>query len=197
MDTMRVWQVAGPGRLERARRPVPQPAPEEILVRVLACGVCRTDLHVRDGDLPPHRPNVVPGHEAVGRVAQTGTAAAAQWSVGQLVGVPWLRHVCGRCRFCLRGDENLCPESTYTGWDADGGYAEYVVVPAAFAYELPPDYDELELAPDPSTLVGQARRLVTRLSGGLATWARRPEFEPFRLRVIGTAGCPGAPASTC
>ena len=147
MDTMRVWQVAAPGRLAPARRPFPQPGPDEILVRVLACGVCRTDLHVRDGDLPPHRPKVVPGHEAVGRVEQTGTEAAAQWSEGQLVGVPWLRHVCGRCRYCLRGDENLCPESTYTGWDADGGYAEYVVARAAFAYELPPGYDELELAP--------------------------------------------------
>ncbi|GAB2834914.1 D-arabinose 1-dehydrogenase-like Zn-dependent alcohol dehydrogenase [Lentzea nigeriaca] len=91
--------------------PVPSPAPGELLVRVLACGVCRTDLHVVDGDLPVHRPSVVPGHQVVGEVV----VAAGDFVVGERVGIAWLRHTCESCRFCLRGDENLCPSSLYTG----------------------------------------------------------------------------------
>jgi propanol-preferring alcohol dehydrogenase len=119
------------------------PGPDELLVRVRACGVCRTDLHVAEGDLPVHRPGVVPGHEVVGEVE----LAAGGFAVGDLVGIPWLRHTCGTCRFCLRGRENLCPRSRYTGWDADGGYAEYAVVPAAYALPLPAGYTDSELAP--------------------------------------------------
>ncbi|MCP9207414.1 zinc-binding alcohol dehydrogenase family protein [Streptomyces sp. NEAU-Y11] len=143
---MRAWVVRTPGRLDRADLPVPRPADDELLVRVRACGVCRTDLHVRDGDLPPHRSPVVPGHEVVGEVVAAGPRAEGE-RLGTLVGVPWLRRTCGRCAYCRRGRENLCPSSEYTGWDADGGYAEYVTVPAAYAYDLPAGYADEELAP--------------------------------------------------
>jgi alcohol dehydrogenase, propanol-preferring len=131
--------------LRRAELPVPSPGDGELLVRVSACAVCRTDLHVAEGDLPVHRPSVVPGHEVVGLV--TEAAAGTGYTGGERVGIAWLRHTCGRCRYCLRGAENLCPESRYTGWDADGGYAGYAVVPADFAYRLPDGYSDAELAP--------------------------------------------------
>jgi alcohol dehydrogenase, propanol-preferring len=143
---MRAWVVRTPGRIDRTELPVPRPAADELLVRVRACGVCRTDLHVRDGDLPPHRTPVVPGHEVVGEVVAAGSEAKVP-APGTRVGVPWLRRTCGRCKYCVRGQENLCPSSEYTGWDADGGYAEYVTVPAAYAYELPAGYADEELAP--------------------------------------------------
>jgi alcohol dehydrogenase, propanol-preferring len=122
--------------------PVVEPRPGELLLRVLACGVCRTDLHVLAGDLPVHRPGGVPGHEIVGEgVGGDG------YEAGQRVGVPWLRGTCGTCRYCLRGAENLCPNSTYTGWDADGGYADYTTVPTGYVYPLPAGYSDVELAP--------------------------------------------------
>ena len=133
----------GTGPLRLVRRPVPEPAPDELLVRVRACAVCRTDLHVSEGDLPVHKPDVVPGHEVVGEVV----AAAHGFAAGELVGVAWLRHTCGECRYCRRGAENLCPYSRYTGWDADGGYAQYTTVPARYAYRLPDGYPDTELAP--------------------------------------------------
>jgi propanol-preferring alcohol dehydrogenase len=145
---MRAWSVVAPGRLELVERPDPEPAAGELLVRVLACGVCRTDLHVLDGDLAEHRPGVVPGHEAVGLVeVAPDDARAAGIGVGQLVGVPWLRRTCGRCRDCRAGRENLCPSSQYTGWDADGGYAEQLTVPAAWAYPWPAGLDPVDAAP--------------------------------------------------
>ncbi|MGR6921064.1 zinc-dependent alcohol dehydrogenase family protein [[Actinomadura] parvosata] len=123
--------------LELVEREVPVPGPGEVLVRVEACGVCRTDLHLAEGDLAPRRPRTSPGHQVVGRVEGTG----------ERVGVAWLRSTCGTCRYCRRGMENLCPRSTYTGWDADGGYAEYVVAPADYVYPLPGDRPAVELAP--------------------------------------------------
>ncbi len=153
MDTeMLAWQVQRPGLiasgpLRRVRVQVPEPHPGELLVRVLACGVCRTDLHVAEGDLVPHRPNVVPGHEIVGEVVGLGEQDGTDFTVGDRVGIPWLRNTCGACRYCLRGNENLCPGSLYTGWDADGGYAEFAVVPAAYALGLPAGYADAELAP--------------------------------------------------
>lgn len=145
------WQVQAPGSdLERAlvRVPmtVPRPAPGELLVAVDACGVCRTDLHVASGELPVHRPSVVPGHEIVGHVLETGEGVTG-FAAGDRVGVAWLRSTDGTCRYCSRGAENLCPASRYTGWDADGGYADVTTVPAAFAYALPPGYSDAELAP--------------------------------------------------
>jgi len=133
--------------LDRVTVDIPQPGPGELLVAVLACGVCRTDLHVTEGDLPVHRPGVVPGHEVVGEVAAIGPDTGDEFAIGDRVGIAWLRHTCGRCKFCVRGQENLCPESRYTGWDADGGYAEFATVPAAFAHHLPEGYSNTELAP--------------------------------------------------
>jgi alcohol dehydrogenase, propanol-preferring len=149
---MSAWRVRQPGPmstgpLERVTAPVPEPAPDELLVAVAVCGVCRTDLHVTEGDLPVHRVGVVPGHEVVGEVLSVGTAAGTDFAVGDRVGIAWLRHTCGRCRYCVRGRENLCPESRYTGWDANGGYAEFATVPAAFAHKLPDGYTDAELAP--------------------------------------------------
>jgi propanol-preferring alcohol dehydrogenase len=135
------------GPLERVDVPVPVPAADELLVAVAACGVCRTDLHVTEGDLPVHRAGVIPGHEVVGEVVAAGPAAGTDFAVGDRVGIAWLRHTCGQCGYCLGGRENLCPQSRYTGWDADGGYAEFATVPAAFALRLPDGYTDEELAP--------------------------------------------------
>ena len=148
---MRAWSVVEPGPVEAGSlrligKPVPVPGDDELLVRVRACGVCRTDLHVAEGDLPVHRPGVTPGHEVVGVVAGYG-AAVRGFGVGERVGVAWLRRTDGTCVYCARGAENLCPASQYTGWDADGGYAQYTTVPAAYAYRLPGDLDDVTLAP--------------------------------------------------
>ncbi|BBX25508.1 zinc-binding alcohol dehydrogenase family protein [Mycolicibacterium alvei] len=150
--TMRAWQVVTPGPvsshpLQRVTVPTPQPGPDELLVKVLACGVCRTDLHVAEGDLAVHRPRVIPGHEVVGEVVAVGADTGGGFAPGDRVGVAWLRHTCGQCVYCLRGRENLCPSSLYTGWDADGGYAEFTTVPDAFALRLPTGYSDVELAP--------------------------------------------------
>jgi propanol-preferring alcohol dehydrogenase len=154
--TMRAWRVRRPGPmdsdpLEQVTTEVPRPGPSELLVAVRACGVCRTDLHVTEGDLPVHRERVTPGHEVVGEVVEVGadarSAAGGGFRVGDRVGIAWLRHTCGVCKYCRRGDENLCPNSRYTGWDADGGYAEFATVPAAFAHHLPSGYSDTELAP--------------------------------------------------
>jgi propanol-preferring alcohol dehydrogenase len=150
--TMTAWQVRQPGPmqtrpLERVTTEVPRPEPSELLIAVQACGVCRTDLHVTEGDLPVHRNRVTPGHEVVGEVVEVGADAGDEFGVGDRVGIAWLRHTCGVCKYCSRGNENLCPESRYTGWDADGGYAEFTTVPAAFAHHLPNGYSDSELAP--------------------------------------------------
>jgi alcohol dehydrogenase, propanol-preferring len=149
--TMRAWVVRSPGPIETEplsveERPVPEPAPGELLVHVRTCGVCRTDLHVSEGDLPVHRDQVTPGHEVVGIVEAMGEGADG-YAVGDRVGVAWLRHTDGTCRYCRSNRENLCPSSLYTGWDADGGYAEYTTVPAAYAYRLPDGVADIELSP--------------------------------------------------
>jgi propanol-preferring alcohol dehydrogenase len=133
--------------LEFVAASVPEPGDGELLVAVRACGVCRTDLHVTEGDLPVHRAHVTPGHEVVGEVVTVGPGDTAGFATGDLVGVAWLRHTCGHCRFCTRGQENLCPDSRYTGWDADGGYAEFTTAPAAYVHHLPSGYADTELAP--------------------------------------------------
>lgn len=149
--TMRAWAVTEPGPVETqplrlVEKPVPVPGPDELLVQVRACGVCRTDLHVTEGDLPVHRPGVTPGHEVVGVVAGTGSAVSG-YAPGDRVGVAWLRRTDGTCAYCARGNENLCRASRYTGWDADGGYAQYTTVPAGFAYRLPAEVPDIALAP--------------------------------------------------
>lgn len=150
--SMSAWRVHRPGPigdapLRRVSTTVPRPQPSELLVAVHVCGVCRTDLHVVEGDLPVHRAAVIPGHEVVGEVVEVGAEAGDGFAVGDRVGIAWLRHTCGSCRYCRRGDENLCPESRYTGWDDDGGYAEFATVPAAFAHHLPSGYSDTEVAP--------------------------------------------------
>lgn len=149
--TMSAWSVDRPGPIEGGplvlgTRPVPAPQRREVLVRVTACGVCRTDLHLCEGDLAPRGRGVVPGHQVVGRVAARGEDVTGL-GVGQRVGIAWLRATCGECRWCRSGAENLCPSSLYTGWDSDGGFAEYATVPAAFAYPLPDDVADQRLAP--------------------------------------------------
>ena len=149
--SMQAWEVSQPGPIENGplryvEKPVPVPGSGELLVEVLACGVCRTDLHVSEGDLPVHREHVTPGHMVVGLVAALGEGVT-DYAIGDRVGVAWLRYTDGTCAYCRRGDENLCPDSLYTGWDVDGGYAEYTTVPAAFAYRLPAGVADVELAP--------------------------------------------------
>ena len=148
---MKAWVVQQPGPIDSGplvfvERPVPEPGPGELRVRVAACGVCRTDLHLAEGDLAPHGHEVVPGHEIVGVVDRSGPGAS-RFELGERVGIAWLRRTCGICRFCLRGDENLCVDPRFTGWDADGGYAEYAVVDERYAYRLPDDFDDEKVAP--------------------------------------------------
>jgi propanol-preferring alcohol dehydrogenase len=149
---MRAWHVDAPGPVTghplrlSTDDAIPEPGPGELLLRVLACGVCRTDLHVTEGDLPVHRPGVTPGHEVVAEVAGTGPQVTG-FTIGDRAGAAWLRSTDNTCAYCSRGAENLCPASRYTGWDADGGYAEYLTVPAAYAHRLPDGYTDLELAP--------------------------------------------------
>jgi propanol-preferring alcohol dehydrogenase len=148
---MLAWQVTRPapivsGPLARADLPEPTPGLGEIRVRVRVCGVCRTDLHLAEGDLPPRRSRTVPGHEVVGVVDALGPGAA-RFTLGERVGIAWLRGTCGVCRFCTRGDENLCVAPLFTGWDADGGYAEAAVVPEGYAYRLPAAFTDATAAP--------------------------------------------------
>jgi propanol-preferring alcohol dehydrogenase len=148
---VRAWVVDRPGPIASAPlrllvRPDPEPGPGEVLVDVHACGVCRTDLHLAEGDLAPRRPQVTPGHEVVGAVAGLGPDCT-RLSMGDRVGVAWLRSTCGSCRWCRRGRENLCPSARFTGWDADGGYAQRAVVPEAYAYRLPPHWSDAYAAP--------------------------------------------------
>jgi propanol-preferring alcohol dehydrogenase len=147
---MRGWAVSGrPGsldRLEWVQRAEPQPAPDEVVVHVLACGVCRTDLHLAEHDLPPHRPGTIPGHEIVGEVVARGESAR-RFQIGDRIGIAWLRRTCGSCPACRSGRENLCRSSQYTGWDADGGFAEFAAAPEAFAYPLPDELSDEQAAP--------------------------------------------------
>jgi alcohol dehydrogenase, propanol-preferring len=148
---MRAWVVHQPGPvntgpLRLLDRPVPEPGPGELLIAVLCCGVCRTDLHLAEGDLPPKRADVTPGHEVVGEVVATGPGVT-RFGRGDRVGVAWLAGTDGSCRYCRRGSENLCPRSVYTGWDRDGGYADYVVAADAFVHPLPSGFSDAELAP--------------------------------------------------
>jgi alcohol dehydrogenase, propanol-preferring len=136
----------GPSPLELGERPDPQAGPGQVRVRVSACGVCRTDLHVTEGDLPVHRRHVVPGHEIVGLVDQRGPGAE-RFGLGERIGIAWLRHTDGTCRFCARGDENLCVAPRFTGYDEDGGYAERAVVDERYAYRLPDAFDDVHAAP--------------------------------------------------
>ncbi len=131
--------------LEAERRPLPEPVAGEVLVKVRACAVCRTDLHLYDGELPDIRYPIVPGHEVVGEVIAAGSSV--DLAPGLRVGIPWLAGACGRCRECRAGRENLCDQARFTGYHRDGGYAEYLLADAAYVFELPERYDDLHAAP--------------------------------------------------
>jgi len=148
---VQTWVVdhCGPidsGPLTLIERDAPSPGPGQVLVQVSCCGVCRTDLHLAEGDLPPRRAQVSPGHEIVGRVSRLGVGST-RFRVGDRVGVPWLAVTDGTCRYCRRGAENLCQEAVFTGWDLDGGYSDYCVANEAFAYALPESLDDEQAAP--------------------------------------------------
>jgi propanol-preferring alcohol dehydrogenase len=148
---VQAWVVAEPGRIDggplrRVERADPVPGHGQVRVRISCCGVCRTDLHLAEGDLPPRRPEVTPGHEVVGIVDALGPGTQ-RLAPGERVGVAWLARTDGSCRFCRRGDENLCTDPLFTGWDVDGGYADACLVDEAFAYRLPPGMDDERAAP--------------------------------------------------
>jgi len=124
----------------------PTPSEEEVLIRVTVCGICRTDLHVVEGDLPVRKPRVIPGHQVVGEIVALGSGVT-ELQASQRVGVAWLRHTCGECRYCRAGRENLCELAEFNGWTTNGGYAEYVVAPGRFVYSLPAGFDDLQAAP--------------------------------------------------
>jgi propanol-preferring alcohol dehydrogenase len=144
---MKAMQLPRPGAdLEWVDVADPLPGPGQIRVHVLACGVCRTDLHVVDGDLTEAKRPIIPGHEIVGRIDALGDGVSG-FEIGQRVGIPWLGHTCGHCEFCLSGAENLCDEPGFTGYQIDGGYAEYCVADADYCFALPDAYGDVEAAP--------------------------------------------------
>lgn len=145
---MRAMILARPGAgvVEPVARPTPVPSTNEVLVRVAACGVCRTDLHIVDGELPAVATPIVPGHEIVGVIERAG-GDVTNLAVGDRVGIPWLGYSCGRCQFCGNGCENLCVSARFTGYQIDGGYADYAVADARFAFKLPAGYGDAECAP--------------------------------------------------
>ncbi|MCR5879272.1 alcohol dehydrogenase catalytic domain-containing protein [Phenylobacterium sp. J367] len=156
-------------------RPDPEPSSGEVRIRVRACGVCRTDLHVVDGDLAPRRSSVVPGHEIVGVVDALGDGVEGGL-LGRRVGVPWLGETCGRCSYCATGEENLCDRPSFTGWTRDGGYADTAIARAEFVFPVPEDLSDLEAAP-----------LMCAGLIGYRCWrkaeAARPVRRPRSLRV--------------
>jgi propanol-preferring alcohol dehydrogenase len=148
---MHSWVVAEPGPIDsgplrRIERAAPEPGPGQVRVSVVCCGVCRTDLHLAEGDLAPHRERTTPGHEVVGIVDSVGPGSE-RFTVGRRVGVPWLAGTDGTCAYCRSGRENLCLNPRFTGWDLDGGYADLCVVDESFAYDLPDAVDDEQAAP--------------------------------------------------
>ena len=161
----------------------PAPAPEEILVEIAACGVCRTDLHVVDGELPDPKLPVVPGHEIVGRVFAVGSAAVGL-AVGERIGVPWLGFTCGACPYCRAGQENLCDRPLFTGYTRDGGYATHTLADARYCFPLPERMDDAEVAP--------------LLCAGLIGWrSYRMAREGITLRRLGLYGFGAAAHILC
>lgn len=148
---MKAWTLNKPAPVSQyplhlTERAVPTPSNNEILLRIAACGICRTDLHVVEGDLPVRRSPVIPGHQIVGSVAALGSSVEG-FELGGRVGVAWLNRTCGKCEFCVTGRENLCDQAMFTGWNVDGGYAEYALAPAAFTYRLPASFNDMQAAP--------------------------------------------------
>jgi alcohol dehydrogenase, propanol-preferring len=144
---MKAMVLAAPGEaLRESELPAPEPAPGQVAVAVSACGVCRTDLHVVDGELPEPKLPLVPGHQIVGRIVEAGPGAG-RFATGTRVGIPWLGWTCGECRYCLSGRENLCDRARFTGYQLDGGYAEAAVADERFCFPIPEGYDDLQAAP--------------------------------------------------
>ena len=148
---MKACLLRSPARVETSPlefTDVPEPAPQgdQVLVRVAACGVCRTDLHVVEGELPPRKSPVVPGHQVVGRIEKMGETAS-RFQIGDRVGIPWLHRTDGVCVYCRAGKENLCDDPTFTGYTVDGGYAEYTLAPEGFVYPIPAELTDLHAAP--------------------------------------------------
>jgi propanol-preferring alcohol dehydrogenase len=141
--------IERPGAMRAAELPKPRPGPRQVLVQVHACGVCRTDLHLLDGEVDIPRPPIVPGHQIVGTVIDHGGQASdsGQLQIGTRVGIPWLGWTCGQCRFCLTGRENLCDRARFTGRDIDGGYAELALADERYCFPLPAGYSDLQVAP--------------------------------------------------
>ncbi|MEJ2247842.1 MAG: alcohol dehydrogenase catalytic domain-containing protein, partial [Acidobacteriota bacterium] len=146
-EMMRAMVLERPGQpLHCCEVVVPEPEADQILIKVHACGVCRTDLHVVDGELTEPKLPIIPGHEIVGSVVRKG-ADVESFAIGERVGVPWLGHTCGQCRFCREGKENLCDSPLFTGYTIDGGYAEYTVADRRYCFSLPDAYGNAEAAP--------------------------------------------------
>lgn len=197
---MRLMQLDAAGRpLRLVRREVRRPGPGQLLLRVCACGVCRTDLHIVDGELPRLGHPIVPGHEVVGTVVETGPGAQ-RFADGQRVGIAWLGWTCGRCRYCSGGRENLCDEARFTGYHLDGGYAEYALADSRFCLALPREYGDAEAAPllcagligyRALRLAGAARKLGIYGFGAaahiVAQLARREGRELFAFTRPGDA----------
>ncbi|MGQ0751870.1 MAG: zinc-dependent alcohol dehydrogenase family protein [Betaproteobacteria bacterium] len=144
---MKAMLLDAPGRaLRLADVATPRAGPGQLVLRVRACGVCRTDLHVADGDLARPKLPLIPGHEIVGVVVECG-ANVERFEIGERIGVPWLGHTCGRCPYCAEGRENLCDQPRFTGYDVDGGYAEYALADQRYCFAIPPGYDDVSAAP--------------------------------------------------
>ena len=148
---MKAWVVRTPGSVDE--RPLhlvdvvtPMQGEGELLVRVSACGICRTDLHVVEGELPVRLSTVIPGHQIVGRVAAVG-AHVKDFALNDRVGVAWLNRTCGKCKYCLTNRENLCEQALFTGWSVNGGFAEYAIAPASFTYRIPDNFEDIQAAP--------------------------------------------------
>jgi len=156
---------------------LPTPSEDEILLRVNACGICRTDLHVVEGELAVHRSPLIPGHQIVGRVTAIGSRVAGI-AIGDRVGVAWLNRTCGVCEFCYSGRENLCEQPQFTGWTVDGGYGEYAIAPATFSYHLPENFDDIQAAP--LLCAGIIGYRCLRLTG-----LRENEWKGARLGLYG------------
>ncbi|HKE58170.1 MAG TPA: zinc-dependent alcohol dehydrogenase family protein [Pyrinomonadaceae bacterium] len=172
---MKGWTLRAPGPvdghpLELTELPVPVSGADEVLVRVSACGICRTDLHVVEGELEVRRPRVIPGHQIVGRVAALGQEVKGL-DLDQRVGIAWLHRTCGVCPFCTSGRENLCEAPQFTGWTVNGGFAEMVVAPAKFVYSLPHGFDDIQAAPLLCAgIIGYRALRLTRLDERQAGW---------------------------
>jgi propanol-preferring alcohol dehydrogenase len=148
---MKAWTLTKPAPVEKnplqlSELPVPEPGDGQVLVRVTACGICRTDLHVVEGELPPRQPNIVPGHQIVGVIERAG-GNAERYAHGARVGIPWLHKTCGQCIYCKSGRENLCDNPTLTGYSVNGGFAEYAVADENFVYPIPDGFDDVQAAP--------------------------------------------------